>query len=366
VTVTGNYNQISELNFNGYSAQKMVRLIGHHNTLENSNFQNKPAQLIAKGGTGNMVQIDANSITPGENRISHCTFQHMPGMGGDFGNESIRIGESTMSGFISRSVIEYNYFEDTGYGDSESISVKSQENVLRYNTANNNPNAMFTFRNGDHNIAYGNFFIKSGGIRVKEANHIWAYNNYFDQSGINQDSTIPGSGTAPIIVENAGTAYGNDVNWINNTFYLGVPITIASGLSNVLFVNNVFYQPTGAVFSASSSASKFRANLYSGTLGIAPASGLTSADPLLLLNSSGYYGLSARSPAIGAASADYPAIPTFGGINSDPTLAFDLSGQNRPTSTKDLGAVQFNASGPVRNRPLRLCDAGPSYLRHCP
>jgi hypothetical protein len=225
---------------------------------------------------------------------------------------------------------------------------------------------MFTFRNGDNNIAYGNFFIKSGGIRVKQANHIWAYNNYFDQSGINQDLTIPGSGTAPIIVENVGTTYGNDVNWINNTFYLGVPITVASGLSIVLFVNNIFYQSTGPVFSASSSVSKFRANLFWGTLGIAPASGLTSADPLLTLNSSGYYGLSAASPAIAGSSADYPSIPTFGGINSDPTLAFDLSGQSRTTTAKDLGAVQFNASGPVRNRPLRLCDVGPSYLRHCP
>ena len=29
---------------------------------------------------------------------------------------------------------------------------------------NNNPDAMFAFRNGDNNVVYRNFFVKSGGI----------------------------------------------------------------------------------------------------------------------------------------------------------------------------------------------------------
>ena len=41
------------------------------------------------------------------------------------------------------------------------------------NTMKNNPDAMFVFRNGDSNICYGNFFLSSGGIRVKEANSIY-------------------------------------------------------------------------------------------------------------------------------------------------------------------------------------------------
>ena len=49
----------------------------------------------------------------------------------------------------------YNYFDNTGGGDSEAISVKCQNNILRYNTFRNNPNAMLVFRNGDNNVAYG-------------------------------------------------------------------------------------------------------------------------------------------------------------------------------------------------------------------
>jgi hypothetical protein len=40
----------------------------------------------------------------------------------------------------------------------------------------NNPNAMFAFRNGDYNVAYSNFFIKSGGLRFKQSNNIFCYN----------------------------------------------------------------------------------------------------------------------------------------------------------------------------------------------
>ena len=43
---------------------------------------------------------------------------------------------------------------------------------------------MMVFRNGNDNIAYGNFFINAGGIRVKEANNIYCYNNYFENSGV--------------------------------------------------------------------------------------------------------------------------------------------------------------------------------------
>ena len=41
---------------------------------------------------------------------------------------------------------------------------------------------MLCFRNGDNNVAYSNFFINARGIRVKEANNIYCYNNYFENS----------------------------------------------------------------------------------------------------------------------------------------------------------------------------------------
>ena len=79
---------------------------------------------------------------------------------------------------------KFCYFNNTGDGDSESVSIKSRDNTVRFCTFTNQQNAMLCFRNGDNNVAYSNFFINAGGIRVKEANNIFCYNNYFQNSGV--------------------------------------------------------------------------------------------------------------------------------------------------------------------------------------
>ena len=78
ITVTGSYNTLSQLNFNGYSAAKYVRLVGHHNLVSYSNFQGKPATAPA----GDLVQVDANATAVGYNVIRYCSFQHLLGAGG--------------------------------------------------------------------------------------------------------------------------------------------------------------------------------------------------------------------------------------------------------------------------------------------
>lgn len=62
------------------------------------------------------------------------------------------------------------------------------------------------------------------------------------------------------------------------------------------------------------------------------SSGMTSNNPLLTLSPNGYYALSPSSPAIGAASSNYPSIPTFTGLNNDPSILKDFEGQNRPSA----------------------------------
>lgn len=362
VTVTGNYNTITQLNFNGYSAGKMVQISGLNNTVSYCNFQNKPTNItLTKGGDGDMLQIIPNATNPGNNIIRYCSFQHMPGGGGDWGNECIRIGDDTYSLMISGTVVEYCYFEDTGLGDSEAISVKSRDNVLRYNTMNNNPNAMFSFRNGDNNVAYSNFFIASGGIRCKQSNNIYCYNNYFGASGTNQTPGLPGSGTAPVYLEYFGAGYGNNFNLIHNTFYGCTPSVIQTPLTNCTWANNIFYNSSQGIFTGTTSGLNFVGNIYDlSTVGLAISSGMTNTDPELSLNSDGYYGLTSTSPAIGKASAAYPAMLNLNGID---TLLLDIKGQNRPVSRllKDVGCEQFT-TGTITNRPLKLADVGPYYL----
>ncbi|MFZ4455947.1 MAG: DUF7594 domain-containing protein [Bacteroidales bacterium] len=366
VTVTGNNNTVTQLNFNGYSASKMVQLEGQYNVVSFCNFQNKPApNLVNHGGDGDMVQIIPNATNPGYNTIRYCSFQHMPGFGGDFGNECIRIGDGAYSTYISRTVVEYCYFEDTGLGDSEAISVKSMENTLRYNTMNNNPNAMFCFRNGDDNVAYGNFFIKSGGIRCKQSNNAWIYNNYFEMAGIGWDNTLPGSGSRAIYFLTY-PGYNNNYNVIHNTFYKCGEIEIQSGMTNCTWANNAIYSNSGNIFSNSGTTDgqTFVGNLYTGTLGLTIPSGMVKNDPKLTLNSDGYYGLSATSPAIDAANASYTAIPDISNITDDPNLMLDISGQLRPTSVtlKDVGSDEYGTTGAVLNKPLTVSNVGPSYL----
>jgi hypothetical protein len=360
VTVTGSYNTITQLNFNGYSASKMVQLEGSYNTVSYCNFQNKPTDVstASKGGDGDMLQIIPNATKPGNNLIRYCSFQHMPGKGGDWGNECIRIGDGNYSLMISRTIVEYCYFEDTGMGDSEAVSVKSRQNILRYNTMNNNPDAMFAFRRGDYNVAYGNFFINSGGIRPKEANNIFCYNNYFEKSG------VAGSMNAvTYIYYTANTTHVLDsVNFLHNTFVECGDIDFGGvGATNGVWANNLFVKSTGNIFTNPNIGTSFTGNIYQGTLGISIPSGMTSADPKLALNSDGYYGLTASSPAIGAASAAYPAMLNLPGID---TLHLDIRGLARPVSRllKDVGCEQFSATGTATNRPLKLADVGPSYL----
>jgi len=359
VRVTGNGNTITQLNFNGYSASKMVQLEGSNNTVSYSNFQNKPTDITAtKGGDGDMLQIIPNATKPGNNLIRYCSFQHMPGGGGDWGNECIRIGDGVYSLMISRTIVEYCYFEDTGMGDSEAISVKSRENTLRYNTMNNNPDAMFAFRRGDYNVAYGNFFINSGGFRPKEANNIFCYNNYFEKSGVTGTMNA-----VTYIYYTANTTHVLDsLNFLHNTFVDCGDIDFGGvGATNGLWANNIF-KKSGTIFVNPNTGTNFKNNIYTGNLGINITSGMTKVDPKLTLNSYGYYGLTSASPAIGAASNAYPAMLNLPGID---TLLLDIKGLARPVSRllKDIGCEQFNAAGTITNRPLKLSDVGPSYLK---
>lgn len=90
---------------------------------------------------------------------------------------------------------------------------------------------------------------------------------------------------------------------------------------------------------------------------------MTNSDPQLVTNSDGYYGLSATSPSIDAASESYPAMYDVLELDDDPTLTLDVSRQARPASKilKDVGCDEYSTE-PTTNHPLLLTEVGPSYL----
>jgi len=353
IDVLGSHNLITQCNWDGYSAKKYIVLEagGQYNEVTYCNFENKPASATS----GNLIHINPHATLPGYHLIKYCSFQNMPGNGGDFGNEPIRISNGATSTYVSRTTIEYCYWNNTGLADSESISVKCMENTIRYNTFTNQQDAMVVFRNGDDNKAYGNFFIGAGGIRVKEASNIDIYNNYFENSGTASESAVQ-------YVYVSGNL--DDITFTNNTFVNcpGVIDFDNGSPTNNTWANNIFDKASGDIFSGSTSGISFTGNIYQGTLGISIPSGMTNDDPELTLNSDGYYGLSSTSPCIDA-GVSIPAIQDFTGVDDDPSLLLDISGQTRPSSanSKDIGCDEYTTGG-ITNRPLTLSDVGPDYL----
>jgi hypothetical protein len=296
IRVFGNYNTISQLNFSGYRAKKFIEIAPdtQYNIIEYCNISKLADDNIDELGCA--IQIRTSFTTPGYHKIRYCSFQNFGGAGGDYGNEPVRIGLSTENANKSRSIVEHCYFNNTGLGDSESVSIKSQENTIRFCTFTNQQNAMLVFRNGDNNVAYSNFFINAGGIRVKEANNIYCYNNYFENSGstngaFNADAVtyIYDTTTYPVVL--------NNINFVHNTFYNCADIDLGGvGPTNNTWANNIFKKSTGSIFKNANSGTTFVGNIYQGTLGISIGSGNTSGNPGLVTNSYNYFGLGASSP----------------------------------------------------------------------
>lgn len=351
--VYGEHNKVIQCNWNGYSAHKYIVLKagGQYNEISYCNFEDKPASA----SSGNLLHIEPHETIPGYHVIKYCSFQNFPGDGGDFGNEPIRISNGSTSTYASRTTVEYCYWNNTGLGDSESISIKCRENTIRYNTFTNQQDAMLVFRNGNDNKAYGNFFIGAGGIRVKEASNIDVYNNYFENSGTASYKAVSYSYIAGNV---------NDITFTNNTFVeCEGEIKIQECGTNNTWNNNIFLKTSGDIFQGVDPSISWDGNIYHGTLGVTIASGMTNDNPELEMNADGYYGLSSTSPCIDA-SVSIPAIQDFANVDEDPSLLLDISGQIRPpvVDSKDIGCDEYT-TGDITNRPLTLSDVGPSYLR---
>ena len=352
VVVTGSYNHVTQLDFNGVSTQKYIHLNtpGLHNVISYCNFKNKPTGATIV----NLVHVSADASNPGYHNIQRCSFQDMPGAGGDAGNECIRLENGAQSTRIARTVIEYCYFSNTQGGDSETISFKCRENVVRYCTMTNNQNAQFVFRNGNDNVAYGNFFMGAAGFRVKEANNCYMYNNYFENSGV--------GGINGCVEYVAAPGFGQNIHFTHNTVVNSGVIHFEGQTANQ-WANNIFSYASGNIFSGTPSGITFLGNMYQGTLGVSIPSGMTSVNPQLARNSDGWLGLAAASPAIDAGDGTWPALMDIANVDDDPTLTLDTSGQSRPASKilKDVGCDEYGVNVTL-NRPLALSDVGPSYL----
>ncbi|WNJ17869.1 chondroitinase-B domain-containing protein [Pontibacter sp. G13] len=351
----GSYNVFTEINIADYRSYKYLRVReeSQYCVISYCNFENR-----LNLDDQNILSLLVDDNQPGYHKIQYCSFKNFDGTGNDMGIEPIRIGVSTQADFISRSVVEYCYFTQCN-GDGELISSKATQNVYRYNTFENNPKAELVLRHGSEAIVYGNFFLQGkGGVRVREGQDHYIYNNYFE----NLDDRA-------IFLQNEDSDPLDNIQIAFNTIVDCSEIILGGSgndkPTNVTFANNIFSEPDDDLFEDPTGTETWIGNIAFGSLGMTlPVSGIIVADPMFVSNGSGLSELDSLSPAIDGAQAGYAPLPAFMGIDGiDTAMMLDIMMQSRPAvdSAKDLGCSEYPHLVPVQ--PIATEEnTGPSYL----
>ncbi|MBB5957242.1 hypothetical protein FHS29_003835 [Saccharothrix tamanrassetensis] len=351
IRLTRNHFRLTET-----SALKWVLIGGansHHNRIDHNLFEDKH-QL------GNFITIDGSDTRQSQHdRIDHNHFRDI-GPRAQNEMEAIRVGWSAISGSSGFTVVEANLFENCD-GDPEIVSVKSNDNTVRYNTFRTSQGTL-THRHGNRGAFYGNFFLgggkaETGGIRIYGQDHK-VYNNYFEGlTGSGHDAALQVDGGD---VDNSGAL---NAHWrvyratvVNNTF--------VDNASNIEIGANYKFAPVDSVFAdnvVTGSQGKlinerktpvnatYAGNIAwptgSATVGVAkPTAAVRVVDPLL-----------ARAGQVHRIGAGSPAVDT--GTGAHAFVTDDMDGQAR-TGGVDVGADE-RSSAPATRSPLNAADVGP-------
>ncbi|HEY2510425.1 MAG TPA: polysaccharide lyase 6 family protein [Polyangiaceae bacterium] len=324
---------------------------GGHNRIDHN-------ELGPKTHEGNLIGLygSGQTILP-YTQIDHNYFHDVGPVVGN-GWETIRAGLSGLSHSSGYVTIEYNLFQNT-QGDPEVISTKSCDDVVRYNTLRE-CKGQISIRIGSRNSVYGNYILGNGvagtgGIRIHGQDHK-VYDNYVeavDDNGVilegGESEETPQPGAFHYRIYRAQVVY----NTIVNAAKAGIQIGGAHPLSPVdcTVANNVVQSTKGAMIRESLSPvnTTYLANIVnptgSATLGLtATAAQMKKEDPLLVKVGE-VLKLSAKSPAIGAASGSFPFVTD------------DIDGDSR--TTPDVGADEYSTA-PTARHPLTTADVGPA------
>jgi hypothetical protein len=311
----------------------------HHCRVDHNDLgpQNQLANMVMLAGTTpQIVQY---------NRVDHNHFHDVHYSTGN-GWEIIRAGLSQWTFASAHNIIEQNLFTATG-SDPEVISVKSSDNVVRYNTMRGSAGD-FTLRHGNRTIVYGNYILGggvtgSGGIRVYGGAHR-IFNNYVSDvgtPGINVDGGESDDATG--VLTDHKVSY--DVQVMFNTVIGRRGITVGSNKvlkpTNISVAYNIV-QGTGPLISETG-GTMFVGNIANGPPGV--TSGVMMMDPGLTMIGE-VFKIGAGSPAI-----------DLGDLSAYPFITEDIDGKPR-TGKPDVGADEVSSS-PPRYGVLKETDVGP-------
>lgn len=353
ISISGSDVLITQINIKDYNSFKymIVHKESRRTSISYCNFENR-----INRADQNILSVLVDD-EPGYHKIQNCSFRNFSGIGGDMGVEPIRIGVSTQAHLNSRTLVEYCYFENCD-GDSEIISNKAAQNVIRYNTFIDNTKAELVLRHGDEAMVYGNFFLNNkGGIRIREGQNHFIYNNYF--SGLTDYA---------INLQNDPSDPLDSIHFYFNTIVDSKEILLGgrgeNPPKNVVLANNIFTNPKNFLFGDPNGKEKWIGNIYSGKPGIDATYGLKNMDPGFTKNDHGFMQLNKTSSAIDAAVSGFPTIPGIEGLEFN-DLKLDIMKQVRPVAipNKDIGASEFPNTVDVQPHATEF-NTGPAYINH--
>lgn len=237
-------------NFNRPSSDKddkWIHFYGQYNRFDHNYIAGKKT-----GGVTVVVELPTPESRENHHQIDHNYFGPRPRLGSN-GGETIRIGLGETSLSPSRTVVEENYFYHCN-GETEIISIKSGENVVRRNLFEECEGSV-VLRHGNNNVVEGNYFLghgkeQTGGIRVINAGHRVVGNYLADLTGRDFRGALVIMNGIPNSPLNR-YAQVRDVLIENNTFVNCESVELAAGKSaelslpptGVTLKNNVFYSP---------------------------------------------------------------------------------------------------------------------------
>ncbi len=238
--VINDFNNPKRLNENHW-----VAFYGKNNRLDHCSFLNKKniGVLLA-------VILDDDRSRENFHSIDHNFFGIRLPLASN-GGEIIRVGVSEHCQFNSNTQITDNFFEHCD-GETEVVSIKSCENVIRNNFFKECQGGV-VLRHGNYNIVENNVFLGNdkegtGGVRVINKGQ-WIINNFFYRCrGIDFRSPLSIMNGIPNSPANRYVQV-TDAVIANNTWFNCTPVSFCEGSDtertlapqNVYLVNNAFY-----------------------------------------------------------------------------------------------------------------------------
>lgn len=315
-----------------------------------------------KSTIGTFVYIRMNDAEDQVCRLTTIDHNHFDRLTGASNSnyEPVRLGHADADRSSALTLFEHNLMTDC-IADDEFVSVKSSDNVIRFNTFRRMFGAL-VLRGGDRNDVYGNIWVgdgvrRTGGITVNGGVGHRLWNNYLSTLASDE---INRPGGVVFEVVDAEAFRVTDCLYVQNTHIDCVRNVVVGrersdypvAPTNTLVANNLFVADSSYPIvdvDDVSAGTVFGGNVLSqaggGGTGRAPGGGAPRASLRLEPVDDGLLGPGAGSPLLGAAADRWTIADE------------DLLGRRRP-GTAAVGALE-QVGGRIRRRALTPSDVGP-------